>query len=68
MCVKRRKGDLSVKITYDEPPPLTMSGLERGVDNPLASASAGGEYDEVARDEKLENPLYGDKVALVNNL
>lgn len=66
MCVKRRKGDLSVKITYDEPPPLTMSGLERGVDNPLAST--GGEYDEVACDEKLENPLYGDKVALVNNL
>ncbi|XP_019854372.1 PREDICTED: scavenger receptor cysteine-rich domain superfamily protein-like [Amphimedon queenslandica] len=65
VCVKRKKGDLSVKMMYaDEPAPLTMSGLERaGVNNPLA-----GIYDEVTNAEKPENPLYGDKVALVNNM
>lgn len=65
VCVKRKKGDLSVKMMYaDEPAPYSLSGLERaGVNNPLA----GTEYDQVAH-EKPENPLYGDKVALVNNM
>ena len=65
VCVKRKKGDLSVKMTYvEEQAPYSLSGLERaGVSNPLA----GTDYDEVAH-EKPENPLYGDKVALVNNM